>query len=445
MRIRRWPRSVTWGAAIGILVIVAVVAAIGLRTPYRRAKLKRLWHLPPVVKRMMLELETERVVHRVFPPRLQPDRYAHVTAPVLTDAMRSGADWLLKMQEPSGRFQYWYQPAQHQFSTDDDDNFLRQAGTGFSLTLVYEMTGDRRYLEASRRNLEYLLQFRQDLPPDKSYFLFQDKVKLGGLALPMLTMLKLRHHQQTTEYDDLLAKLANMILRLQEKYGTGQYKSTYVYQGDYQYEKSSGWESRIYPGEAMLALAWMFHTFADPRYKQSIDWAHRFYSDERQWQHHAFLPWTISAFTSMYLQTRAQPYAEYVFQLTDYLLTQQNLDADDEVYGSFHHLPAINTAVYMEGLGDALRVAQAAGDQRRMDLYRERAKLGYRWLLVLQFTPRNIPPSWPQPEFALGGFRSTVFDAQIRIDNTQHAIGAFARGLRNVYGQERAVASPVDP
>ena len=42
-----------------------------------------------------------------------------------------------------------------------------------------------------------------------------------------------------------------MILFLQKKYNTGQYKSTYVYRGDYEYEKNSGWESRIYPGEAL--------------------------------------------------------------------------------------------------------------------------------------------------------------------------------------------------
>ena len=358
-------------------------------------------------------------------------RYAHVTAEKLEHSMRLGADWIVAMQEHHGRFQYWYNPVSDEFSSKNDDNFLRQAGTSFSLTLVYEMTGDLRYFEAARKSVQYLLAFTESLDTDKAYFLFRRKAKLGGISLPMLTMLKIRQLTGTTEFDTILTKLANMILFLQEKYNTGQYKSTYVFLDDYEYEKNSGWESRIYPGEALYALAGMYQAFGDIRYKKSMDWALEFYYREK-WKSHAFLPWTISAFASLYEQTSEQKYADYVFFLGNQLLTQQNLDGSDAVYGSFHNIPSANTGSYMEGLGDAIHVARLVKDERRLKLYQERAKMGYRWLFLLQYKEFDAA-ALKRPKMAQGGFRNTLTGSQLRIDNTQHAISSFAKGLRFIY------------
>ncbi len=426
----------------GILLLVLLLLGIG-GGYYLTHRYRREWNywqnLPRSVKRLAIELEIERVIHRLFPPTPVPERYAHVTADALEQRMRLGADWLLGMQEPSGRFQYWYQPTEDRFSHKSTDNFLRQAGTSFSLTLVYEMTGDGRYLEGARANLRYLSQFMKLRDGDKAYFLFKGKAKLGWISLPMLTMLKIRCLTGSTEYDGTLKKLANMILFLQEKYGTGQYKSTYIYLGDYEYEKHKGWESRIYPGEALFALAGMYHAFGDPKYKQSMDWAFEFYSAKKRWRHHAFLSWTISAFTSLYDQTQESKYADYVVQLSDHLLTQQNLDSDDEVYGSFHGLPSANTGSYLEGLGDAIHLVHSTGDQKRWQRYRAHARMGYRWLFLLQYTEDELN-DLKRPEIAFGGIRQSLFENQLRIDNTQHAISSFARGLRYVFGKQPARA-----
>ena len=45
----------------------------------------------------------------------------------------------------------------------------------------------------------------------------------------------------------------------------------------------------------------------------------------------------------------------------------------------------------MEGLGDAIHLAQLAGDSDRLKLYTEHAKMGYRWLLLLPAEqPRRV-------------------------------------------------------
>ena len=425
---------------LGIVLLTLLVAGIGAGYYLTRQYPKewKYWkNLSGSDRRRAISLETERFWYNIFPPSSQPERYAHVTAETLDHSMRLGADWILAMQEHHGRFQYWYDPVNDKFSSKNDDNFLRQAGTSFSLMLVYEMTGEPRYLEAARKSVQYLLASIKLLDADKAYFLFGRRAKLGGISLPMLTMLKIRQLTGTTEFDTILTKLANMILFLQEKYNTGQYKSTYVYLGDYEYEKNSGWESRIYPGEALYALAGMYQAFGNARYKQSMDWALDFYYGEK-WKSHAFLPWTISAFASLYEQTGEQKYADYVFFLGDQLLTQQNLDSDDEVYGSFHGLPSANTGSYMEGLGDAIHIARLVEDEQRSQLYQERAKMGYRWLFMLQYGESDAA-ALKQPHLAQGGFRKTLTDSQLRIDNTQHTISSFAKGLRFIYNIPPAV------
>ena len=427
---------------LGIVLLVLLVTGIGAGY-YLTRQYSKEWNywknLSGSKQRRAISLETKRFWHTVFPPAPQPERYAHVTAETLEHSMRLGADWIIAMQEHHGRFRYWYDPVSDKFSSKTDDNFLRQAGTSFSLALVYEMTGEPRYLKAAKKSVQYLLASIRSFDVDKAYFLFARKAKLGGISLPMLTMLKIRQLTGTTEFDTLLTKLANMILFLQEKYNTGQYKSTYVYHGDYEYEKNSGWESKIYPGEALYALAGIYQAFGDPRYKQSMDWALDFYYGE-EWKSHAFLPWTISAFTSLYEQTGERKYADYVFFLSDQLLTQQNLDGDDETYGSFHGVPSANTGSYMEGLVDAIHAAQLVGDKERLQLYQERAKMGYRWLFMLQYGESDAA-ALKRPDIAQGGFRKTLTDSQLRIDNTQHAISSFAKGLRFIYNIPPVVQS----
>ena len=419
---------------LGIALLILLVTGLGTGY-YLTRQYPKEWNywknLSGSKKRRAVSLEIKRLWHSISPPAPQPERYAHVTTEKLEHSMRLGADWIIAMQEDHGRFQYWYNPVSDEFSSQNDDNFLRQAGTSFSLVLVYEMTGDLRYFEAARKSIQYLLAFTESLDADKAYFLFRGKAKLGGISLPMLTMLKIRQLTGTTEFDTILTKLANMILFLQEKYNTGQYKSTYVYRGDYEHEKNSGWESKIYPGEALYALAGMYQAFRDLRYKQSMDWALEFYYGEK-WKSHAFIPWTISAFTSLYEQTGEQKYANYVFFLGDQLLMQQNLDGNDAVYGSFHSIPSANTGSYMEGLGDAIHVARLVKDERRLKLYQERAKMGYRWLLLLQYKEVDAA-ALKRPKMAQGGFRNTLTGSQLRIDNTQHAISSFAKGLRFIY------------
>ena len=107
----------------------------------------------------------------------------------------------------------------------------------------------------------------------------------------------------------------------------------------------------------------------------------------------------------MYELSPEPKYVDFVFVLADHLLTQQNLDSDDDVYGSFHSLPSANTGLYLEGLTDAIHAAELAGDRERAARYRQRALMAYPWLLWLQYDERSSA-GLPDPTRAVGGVRS---------------------------------------
>jgi hypothetical protein len=65
--------------------------------------------------------------------------------------------------------------------------------------------------------------------------------------------------------------------------------------------------------------------------------------------------------------------------------------------------------------------------------------MAYRWLLLLQYD-ESAAAKLKNSKQALGGFKNSLEDTQIRIDNTQHATSAFAKGLRYVFNVKPAVS-----
>jgi hypothetical protein len=221
-----------------------------------------------------------------------------------------------------------------------------------------------------------------------------------------------------------------MIGYLQDYDETGRFKSTYVYIGNYDYP----WHSEIYPGEAMYALSEMYNTFGNEIYKTRFDKAVKFYDDYKFWGKSAFMPWTISALSNMYIITRNDYYLEYAKKITDRMLLTQNLNPKTEAYGSWNPIPMVNSSTCMEALGDFVNALNHKGNQGEIMKYRNHAIIGYRWLMQLQYNEEDAK-KYKSPLLALGGFPASAFDANTRIDNTQHSITALSKGLRYAYLQ----------
>ncbi len=419
--------------SLAVLIILVAGGVVTLQVLKRsNDAVKEYFLLPKEVRKKNIELEAERLWHLVFKPKISEEDIREVTREQVYNSVVAGANWLLAMQEPSGRFKYWYNPLADIFSDRWDDNFLRQAGTAYSLTWVYQLTGDSQYLEASRRNLHYLFRYLKIHEQDKMYFLFNSKAKLGGIALPVLAMIKIRELTGTVEYDLKLQRLTNMIIFLQDYGEEGKFKSTFVYDGAYDYETQHKWESMIYPGEAMFALEEMYRTFKMEKYKTAFDKAVHYYDKGRYNRKLSYVPWTTSALSNMAIGTGEEKYLEYAIRLCRYTLYWQNPNPDDIEFGSFFGLPNVFSSVYLEGIGDCIHALDHFGKAELAGKYRLRARAGYHWLMYVQISKEEAD-TLRNPKMAFGGFPTSAHDQLIRIDNTQHSISAMTKGLLYVY------------
>ena len=413
---------------LAFLALIALAIGVGYYFHENDSKFRYWWSLPLENRLLSVKLEVQRPFIHLFSSEVDPSTYGHLSRKQLLESVRLGSQWIINMQEPSGRFNYWQNPQTDTYSSKSEDNFLRQAGTNYALVSAFEITKDSLALESAYNSLAYLNKYLFTPHPDTAYYMFRSKAKLGGTALPMLAMLKLREINGDTTYDSRLKALANMILFLQEQYGTGEFKSTYIYNGSYTYEKDRGWESNIYPGEAMLALIEMYKAFNDNKYLVSFDRAYEYYSQNGHWKHFSFMPWATIAMSRAAIVTQEEKYASFAFQMTDRILYWQNINSSNQEYGSLFGVPTVFTSTWMEGTGEALRLASDRGLSQRESEYLDRLMISLDWLLQLQYTQADIEEN-KYPASAKGGFRRSLIEPEVRIDNTQHAISSILKAI----------------
>ena len=414
-----------------LISLTAIIWGAGAYFYKNNSQFRYWWNLPLENRALSVQLEIERPFLNWFFNEIEEDSFSNLTPGSLKSSVQLGANWIVNMQEESGRFNYWYDPEKDTFSSKSEDNFLRQAGTSYSLLSAFELLRDSALLQPVQKSLAYLNQFRVNHTPDTSYYLYRQKAKLGGTALPMLVMLKFKELSGDTIYDQRLKSLANMILHLQKVYGTGQYKSTYVYNGSFEYEKNTGWESNIYPGEAMLALTEMYAAFGDEKYLNSLDQAHSYYSEEGRWRHFSFMPWATIAMSRLAILTSQKKYADFAFEMTDRILYWQNLNQGRVTYGSLFGVPTVFTATWIEGVAEAWKLAIHLNLNEKSERYFRQTMISYKWLLQLQISEQQLQAKgYSEP--SLGGFSRSLIEPSIRIDNTQHAISAIIKGLEAI-------------
>ncbi len=127
-------------------------------------------------------------------------------------------------------------------------------------------------------------------------------------------------------------------------------------------------------------------------------------------------------------------FADFAYKMTDRILYWQNLDPNDEVYGSLFGVPTVFTATWMEGLGAALELAKYLDHSEKEQLYFKQLMISFNWLLRLQYSKNDLD-ELEYKKNALGGFGRSLIEPEIRIDNTQHAISALIKAIHYLNSQ----------
>jgi len=116
-------------------------------------------------------------------------------------------------------------------------------------------------------------------------------------------------------------------------------------------------------------------------------------------------------------------FADFVFEIGDWVLEYQQEKTGAFINGHQSDTPGYTTALYLEGIGAAMRIAAALTDGARHKLYVDSFTRGLGFLdrLVIERRDASILPNI---EFAVGGLRQSLTSSQIRIDFVEHSLSA---------------------
>jgi hypothetical protein len=345
-----------------------------------------------------------------------------------------GAEWLQRSNRVDGRFRPGLAPALAR--SLEGDHYLRQAGAAFALAKAARFFQDERAAALVRQSLLTLLLDTEKVPqnPQARRTIFPPAVisRLGAAGLLIVAI-----HELPAAGPDLLTQadeLCNYIRGQQRPDGS----LSETEPGESDQTASSSQAESCYAGLALWGLLQSQKQRPAPWKLEVARKALAYY--QQSWRANKELvsvPALTAAFADAYLLTKEPSFAEFVFEMNDWLcLLQYEPTGPYQVHwhGGFQGWadgrpvlapPGISSASCAEALADACRVAHAVGDVQRHPRYKQALERCLVFLMTLQYTEVNAQhfADWYRPE-VLGGFYASQQDGTLRLDYTQHAVCA---------------------
>ena len=363
-------------------------------------------------------------------------RGSTLVAPRLSDAEDRAADvaegiarWMLNNLSPEGGLPYKYWPSQGEVAPSD--NAIRRFLATLSLARFAKLRGDAEMAEAARRNLHFnLRRYFQNIGGGRGAIVERTGAKLGAAALAALCILESPARREFATELKLLTAGVNSLA--DEELGF----RTFFFPAE---RDGENWN--FYSGEALLFWAEAARRGIDgaPTLERCVTTLERCGERHRQARNPAFVPWHAQAGASLFAQTGRREVADYVFEMSDWLLPMQQWDGLDlDLRGRFYDPRhpefgpphAASTGAYLEGFADALALAGSLGDEARAAAYERVIARGLRSLRQLQFRGPHDTFYISKKKRVLGALRTEAYDNAVRVDSAAHALAAAEKLLR---------------
>lgn len=341
----------------------------------------------------------------------------NVTRQDLIDAVNNSWGWYLKNQltegEEAGRYMYTFFPSKDLEPAEDWG--LRNLNAVFVLAEIAKDQKDPVKTESVKKAIDTFARFLKDGHGGKWLdWPYQRKVhSIAGTAFLLGAMLEL----EVPGYEETMKQMADAIISLQQPDG----KLLTDFSGE-----QRDVDQNYYPGETLLILA---RYYKKTKYKPALDAvekAYPFYQafwNKKENQQGPFVPWQARAYQEAWSITKEKKYADFVFQLEDWMLKKYPPLGSDSEPGRQGALSTqfAGTGVYSEGLSAATRLAREIGDKEHYEKYSKvlRGMMGY--VLGLQFKDEDT--YWvKRPDKVRGALSMRPDNEELRIDSTYHAI-----------------------
>jgi AMMECR1 domain-containing protein len=340
-----------------------------------------------------------------------------VTQALLQERLALAGDWFShNINARTGLLEYQYDPARDRYATTD--NHIRRLACIWAMAKWANQFHHKTLRASCRRMVDFYRRFEERDANGGVFLSVDGKAPIAHGAFLILALSELPDYPNR---DALIRQLAQGLLNQQNS--DGAYRTIVGQPGT-----SRGID--YYPGESMLALMHAYRLLQEPAYLASVERAFPFY--RAYWRRHrntAFVPWHSQVNLLLYQATRNPSYADFTFEMTDWLIDQHQLFSPrypDELGGfavGKARKPRNSTSSYLEGLNAAYRLATLVNDQRRTEQYARSIRLGTRFILQTQMTAANAF-YLKNPQRAIGGFTQSLTRIFQRNDYTQHAVMA---------------------
>jgi hypothetical protein len=155
----------------------------------------------------------------------RPARPDQLSPELLLSAVKRGADYLVRVMSPAGRYVYMYRAAEDR--DESSYGWLRHAGTTYALLEAYDEFRESTYAEKGELALSYLKAHLTSDPESQGKYVLdtndEEQQKTGGAGLALLAFAK--HAAVTGKRTELetMRALARFIMK--QQYADGHFRS----------------------------------------------------------------------------------------------------------------------------------------------------------------------------------------------------------------------------
>jgi hypothetical protein len=388
-----------------------------------------------------------------------------VTRQSLKEKSRNSVDWLIENMADDGRFLYYYDGTRdtvvdHNHPGREPENLyynsLRHSGGTITLLRMYELSGDKKYLDAARSSIRFITDNlkERDVEGKKAYYLYYNrKSKLGGTGIALVAMARYYMLSGDNSYHETMAGMArHLVSRIDTK---GEFIGYYIHpsfnDGKPIISPSVADKKLLfsfyYPGEALMGLALYTREVATSAQeiqtiKQASERALDWLVDTRPkeypdlflslpadgWLMQAIEEWSVDP------EFHKQSYIDFVFRDAKQMLHQMYDKQNSPYYdypGNFYYTYGDHgyaDGARAEGLMAAYYMAQRIGDKEIVTTLAEGIHT-IAGALVFNYNSPESTYMYLYPEKAIGAFRFKYTRHWMRVDSVQHTTCFYIRML----------------
>ena len=368
----------------------------------------------------------------------------------------AGTDWIIKNQKDDGRYLYYYDAKEdnykdHEHPNAPEDNLyyndLRHCGGIVTLIRAYQLTKNKKYLEAARKGIDFITTITKEHIVDgetAAYAFYNKKAKLGGTGMILIAMMKYRNETNDKTYDEYIKKYSRHLLS--RIYKTGEMLGYYInpkFQDGNPLIEMTDEERRntfsfYYPGEALLSLGLVANNFEDDielvsKIKNKCTLALDWIVDERPkvykdlftslpsdaWLMQAIEEWCKNP------EFRKDNYINFVFNDAKTMISKMYnendspfIDYEGAYYYNYgdHFYPDGSRS---EGLISAYYLAKNLGEENLAEHILEACRKTAKSQMILYNSDKNNY-AHKNPEKSKGAIRFKATRQWIRVDSIQH-------------------------